>query len=85
MDGKVAWRDNVFLERLWRSVKYERFYLRANGALKEVKVDMARCINSYNRERVHSSMEDRSPEQACSLYQFNPHAVSLSRSVNQFR
>jgi putative transposase len=64
MDGKGAWRDNVFVERLWRSVKYERVYLRAYGAVSEAKADVATYIDWYNRERVHSSIEDRAPEQA---------------------
>jgi putative transposase len=64
MDGKGAWRDNVFVERLWRSVKYERVYLRAYGAVSEAKADVATYIDWYNRERVHSSIEDRPPGQA---------------------
>ncbi|MEN9466436.1 MAG: hypothetical protein RL081_437 [Pseudomonadota bacterium] len=64
MDGKGAWRDNVFVERLWRSVKYERVYLRAYAAVSEARSDMAQYIDWYNRERVHSSIEDRPPEQA---------------------
>jgi len=64
MDGKGAWRDNVFVERLWRSVKYERVYLRAYGAVSDAKVDVAQYIDWYNCERVHSSIEDRPPEQA---------------------
>ena len=64
MDGKGAWRDNVFVERLWRSVKYERVYLRAYGTVSEAKAEVATYIDWYNRERVHSSIEDRPPEQA---------------------
>jgi putative transposase len=64
MDGKGAWRDNVFVERLWRSVKYERVYLRAYGAVSEAKIDVAQYIDWYNCEWVHASIEDRPPEQA---------------------
>lgn len=64
MDGKGAWRDNVFVERLWRLVKYERVYLRAYGAVSEAKIDVAQYIDWYNCERVHASIEDRPPEQA---------------------
>ena len=64
MDGKGAWRDNVFVERLWRSVKYERVYLRVYGAVSEAKADVSAYIDWYNRERIHSSIEDRPPEQA---------------------
>ena len=64
MDGKGAWRDKVFVERLWRSVKYERVYLRAYGAVSEAKIDVAQYIDWYNCEWVHASIEDRPPEQA---------------------
>jgi putative transposase len=64
MDGKGAWRDNVFVERLWRSVKYERVYLRAYGAVSDAKADVAQYLDWYNRERVHSRIEDQTPEQA---------------------
>jgi putative transposase len=64
MDGKGAWRDNVFVERLWRSVKYERLYLRAYQTVSEAKADVSNYIDWYNRERIHSSIEERPPEQA---------------------
>ena len=64
MDGKGAWRDNVFVERLWRSVEYERVYLRAYGAVSEAKIDVAQYIDWYNCEWVHASIEDQPPEQA---------------------
>ena len=53
MDGKGAWRDNVFVERLWRSVKYERVYLRAYGAVSEAKADVA-ASSSDRGQRFHS-------------------------------
>jgi putative transposase len=64
MDGKVAWRDNVFVERLWRTIKYERIYLRVYDAVSAARTDVAQYINWYNRERVHPRIEDRTPEQA---------------------
>ena len=64
MDGKGVWRDNVFVERLWRSVKYKWVYLRAYAAVSEAKVDVAQYIDWYSRERIHSSIEDQPPEQA---------------------
>ena len=64
MDGKGAWRDNVFVERLWRTIKYERVYLRAYDAVSAARTDVALYLDWYNRELVHSRIEDRTPEQA---------------------
>jgi putative transposase len=64
MDGRGAWRDNVFVERIWRSVKYERVYLRAYGSVAAARTDIAEYIDWYNVERGHSSLEDKTPEQA---------------------
>ena len=64
MDGRGAWRDNVFVERIWRSVKYERVYLRAYGSVAAARTDIAEYIDWYNSERGHSSLEDKTPEQA---------------------
>ena len=64
MDGKGAWRDNVFVERLWRTIKYERVYLRVYDAVSAARTDVALYLDWYNRERGHSRIEDRTPEQA---------------------
>ena len=64
MDGRGAWRDNVFVERLWRSVKYEEVYLRAYDSVAEARVSLGRYLDSYNRRRPHSSLGARTPEQA---------------------
>ena len=48
MDGKGAWRDNVFVERLWRSVKYEEVYLHAYDSVSEAKTSIARYLALYN-------------------------------------
>lgn len=64
MDGKGAWRDNVFVERLWRTIKYERVYLQAYEAVSVARSDLDTYIDWYNRERVHSRIEERTPEQA---------------------
>jgi len=63
MDGRGAWRDNVFVERIWRSVKYERVYLRAYDSVSTARADIAQYIAWYNGERGHSSLEGRTPEQ----------------------
>ena len=56
MDGKGAWRDNVFVERLWRSVKYEEVYLNAYESMKEAKDGIGAWIEFYNRERKHQTL-----------------------------
>jgi putative transposase len=63
MDGRGAWRDNVFVERIWRSVKYERVYLRAYQSVSAARSDIADYISWYNRERGHSRLDDQTPEE----------------------
>src|SRR6201994_4211006 len=62
MDGKGAWRDNVFVERLWRSVKYEEVYLRAYDSVGEARASLSRYFVFYNTKRPHSSLDARTPE-----------------------
>ena len=63
MDGKGAWRDNVFVERLWRSVKYEEVYLRAYDSVSEARTSIGRYLDFYNGRRPHSSLARRTPDQ----------------------
>ena len=64
MDGKGAWRDNVFVERLWRSVKYEEVYLRAYDTASEARASIGRYLDFYNRRRPHSSLDGTTPNHA---------------------
>ncbi len=64
MDGKGAWRDNVFVERLWRSIKYEEVYLRAYDSVAEARASIGRYLTFYNGQRPHSSLDRRTPDQA---------------------
>lgn len=64
MDGKGAWRDNVFVERLWRTVKYEEVYLRAYGSVSEARASIGRYLGFYNKTRPHSSLGGQTPDQA---------------------
>jgi len=63
MDGKGAWRDNVFIERLWRSVKYEEVYLHAYDTVSDSRDGIGRYFNLYNRRRPHSSLKRKTPDQ----------------------
>jgi len=74
MDGKGAWRDNVFVERLWRSVKYEAVYLRAYDTVGEARASIGRYLDLYNGRRPHSSLDGITPDQAY----FNPLPLRLA-------
>jgi putative transposase len=62
MDGKGSWRDNVFVERLWRSVKYEAVYLRAYETVGEARSSIGRYLSFYNSRRPHSSLDRQTPD-----------------------
>ena len=64
MDGRGAWRDNVFVERLWRSVKYEEVYLRAYASVSDARSSLGRYLTFYNIRRPHSSLDRKTPDQA---------------------
>ncbi|WP_237681844.1 integrase core domain-containing protein, partial [Agrobacterium vitis] len=64
MDGKGAWRDNVFVERLWRSIKYEEVYLHAYKTVSEARIGIGRYLTFYNSRRPHSSLDRQTPDQA---------------------
>ena len=64
MDGKGCWRDNVFVERLWKSVKYEEVYLHGYESVSIAKQGLARYFEFYNRRRPHSALDGRTPDMA---------------------
>jgi putative transposase len=64
MDGKGAWRDNVFVERLWRSVKYEEVYLRAYEGVSDARASIGRYLDFYNGRRPHSGLDGKTPNHA---------------------
>ena len=61
MNGRGSWRDNVFIERLWRSVKYEEIYLKAYESVSEARQSIADYLSWYNQQRPHSSLSDKTP------------------------
>ena len=64
MDGRGRWMDNVFIERLWRSLKYECVYLRAFETGSELRVGLTRWISYYNADRPHSGLAGQTPDEA---------------------
>ena len=64
MDGRGRWMDNVFIERLWRSLKYECVYLHAFETGSELRAGLSRWINYYNARRPHSTLAGRTPDEA---------------------
>ena len=75
MDGKGCWRDNVFVERLWRTIKYEEVYLRAYASVSEARTGIGRYLTFYNSRRPHSSLDGKTPDQAY-FNQPTPEAVA---------
>ena len=75
MDGRGAWRDNVFVERLWRSLKYEEVYLRAYDTVAEARRLIGRYLDFFNSKRPHSSLGARTPDQA---YFAQPQALAAA-------
>jgi putative transposase len=64
MDGKGRWMDNVFIERLWRSLKYEEVYLRAYDNIPQARDGIRNWIDFYNQRRKHQALERRTPDTA---------------------
>ena len=64
MDGRGAWRDNVFVERLWKSVKYERVYLHAYDSVNEARRSIMQYLDWYNGDRPHSQLGRKTPDEA---------------------
>jgi putative transposase len=63
MDGKGCWRDNVFVERLWKSIKYEEVYLHAYETVEAAHQGLARYLRFYNQTRPHQALDGRTPDQ----------------------
>ena len=61
MDGKGRWMDNVFIERLWRSVKYEEVYLNEYASVDTLRRGLNKYFQYYNNERTHQALDDMTP------------------------
>lgn len=70
MDGKGAWRDNIFVERLWRTVKYEEVYLKAYDSVREARESIGRYLDFYNTRRPHSRLDSQTPDEV--YFKFRP-------------
>ena len=93
MDGRGAWRDNVFVERLWRSVQYERVYLKAYDSVSAARADIADHLGWYNAHRAHSSLDRLTPDEKyfaglpqvkLAAQDENPGAPRVSHRVGRF-
>jgi putative transposase len=63
MDGQGRWMDNVFIERLWRSVKYEEVYLKAYGSIGQARRELTTYFKFYNERRRHQGLDSRTPDE----------------------
>jgi putative transposase len=81
MDGKGAWQDNVFVERVWHSVKYEEVYLYAYDSVSEARAFLGRYLSFYNERRPHSSLDGRTTDEAYFVKQEKAMAARPSVSI----
>ena len=70
MDGKGRWMDNVFIERLWRSVKYEEVYLKEYSSVDKLRRNLAQYFQYYNYERTHQSLGNLTPVEVYNAAQY---------------
>jgi len=69
MDGRNRWRDNIFIERLWKTVKYEEVYLKAYESITHARKELEKFFDRYNTRRPHQGLNDRTPDEVyfCTL------------------
>ena len=63
MDGRGRWMDNVFIERLWKSVKYEEVYIKAYGSIAEARQELTKYFDRYNKRRRHQGLDNMTPDE----------------------
>ncbi len=76
MNGRGCGRDNIFVERLWRTIKYDEVYLHAYATLSEARAGMGRYLTPCNTRPRHSSLADITPDEACFLTRQSPLRVA---------
>jgi putative transposase len=81
MDGKGRWMDNVFIERLWRSMKYECVYLNAFETGQQARIEIGSWINFYNHHRPHSTFNGRTPDEVYNESEFQGRAPEHQRKA----
>ena len=69
MDGQGRWRDNIYVERFWRTLKYEDIYLKAYESVRELKTGLSRYFRFYNTDRYHQGLDYQTPEQMYESFQ----------------
>jgi putative transposase len=79
MDGRGRFSDNIFVERLWRSLKYEEIYLRAYASVAEARQAIAAYFEFYNNERLHQALDYRAPRQ---VFEEALRDISSARGIN---
>ena len=82
MDGKGRYSDNIFVERLWRTIKYEEVYLRAYESVREARARIEAYMNFYNNERPHQALGYRTPTQTCNEAQDQLSDTAAADSLN---
>jgi putative transposase len=76
MDGRGAWRDNVFMERVWRTLKYEHVYKHVYTSVGEARSQVGEYLGWYNAGRGHSSLQGQTPDEAYARLTPQPHSAS---------
>ena len=84
MDGKGRWIDNVFIERFWRSLKYEEVYIRAYDDLRQAKQFIGDYITDYNQSRRHSSLKRQTPDYVYNQSMNQQHSKKSRRQIKPF-
>jgi putative transposase len=88
MDGKGRYLDNIFIERLWRSLKYEEVFIKAYGSVPEARIGIGEWLTFYNEERPHQALDYRTPTavfHTAACNHVDNASASLSRYPHDYR
>ncbi len=81
MDGKGSYNDNLFIERLWRSVKYEEVYLKAYQDARDARIGLGNYFRFYNTERPHQALGDRTPAEVFNVTPLETTSAGMVESL----